>query len=1324
MRLRFFKILVLGLIELLSAPAFGQESIRFQQVTQVADLVNDQVISVRQDQEGFLWILSKRALKRYDGYEVRSYPSNFDLVLDEGLLLKSELYFDSNERVWVISGSLQPKYLDKVTGKFQEIPDLNSVTSMLELQQGVFLFGTLSGQLFQWDEAKKSKELVLVKSNQEIVKLLRDPEKEDQILILFKDEIGRMNTKTQAYSMVHSIPISSPEKFTTAYLDKTGKLWLGTFRHGLYAMTEYNSSPDPKVQAFVYTEIHSPILDIIEDKEARIWVSTFDEGIYVWETKSNSWDHFRYQKNSSHTLAHNFVPTLLEDDSGTIWIGTFGAGLSFYDSYLNQYHSLKNQNTPKDINLENIKTIYTDSSEVIWIGTGGKGLISYDMKSQNWTSYHTGMPNGTFLKSDQIQHLSGIGENLWISYSQGGLSKWNPQTGKNTYFDEKTNPSIPEGQILKVFPASADHVWLCTKEGGLLLLHSQNGIINRFDFQPDSINSFPDNHITELLHPEKEVVWVGTGSQGLVKLHTESGHFQQFMPELEDSDSQLPWSITSLAQGIDQQIWVGTASHGLWLFDSKTEEWKTPTALVLLKNSTIYGLSTDQLGKVWISTAQGVSSLESGPDGEYRLHHFGSNVEETFSYGQGVFFQNPDLGIFIGGFDQILFFNGKEIRQNSLHPKVKLTKLTQGKEEIPIVDGLRLSPSQNDLTFHFSTLSFSAPDQSVFQYRLLGAEDEWRLQQGINQVSYNNLNPGDYQLEIRGSNYNGVWSLEPLVFKFQIPPLWYQTLFIKLILAISLAVMLFLIYQYLKFRWSMKVKLAFKDQEMERMLELDQLKSAFFGNISHEFRTPLALIMGPAERLLQSSGDLVVKSKLKLILENAKKLMVLTDKILAIKKVSSERSPLQIKHGNLSLLIHSVLVNFSYLSIKKEVIIKSQIPLITEVWFDSDKMEVILENTIYFAIEVAQAKSAINVEATLENQNLKITVRFEVDPRHRHALNKNKQSPNSYSEQAELLMKKKLIEKLVHAHEGTFDSRVDNEWKAVFRMEFSVDKYSYHPSFVQEEEEDMDTELRDRLIPTTIHLDTAASKILVVEDNKNLRKFLCEELGKFYEVIEAENGKTGLYEALKSNPDLILSDVMMPEMDGFEFCDKIKTNELTSHIPFILLTAKTEEESQLLALRLGVDDYIQKPFSFQKLALRIEKLIELRNKLRVRYASSVRIAPSEIASSSLDEKFLQKVQELVDDKMMESDFSIEQFCQHLGMSRMQLHRKLTALTGLSTSAFIRDQRLRLAVQKLEKTDETIAEIAYSVGFSSPSYFIKCFKESYQMTPMEYQKAAC
>lgn len=270
----------------------------------------------------------------------------------------------------------------------------------------------------------------------------------------------------------------------------------------------------------------------------------------------------------------------------------------------------------------------------------------------------------------------------------------------------------------------------------------------------------------------------------------------------------------------------------------------------------------------------------------------------------------------------------------------------------------------------------------------------------------------------------------------------------------------------------------------------------------------------------------------------------------------------------------------------------------------------------------------------------------------------------------------------------------------------------------------MDTELIDRLVPTTIHLDTAASKILVVEDNKNLRKFLCEELGKSYEVLEAENGKTGLYEALKSNPDLILSDVMMPEMDGFEFCDKIKTNELTSHIPFILLTAKTEEESQLLALRLGVDDYIQKPFSFQKLALRIEKLIELRNKLRVRYASSVRIAPSEIASSSLDEKFLQKVQELVDDKMMEPDFSIEQFCQHLGMSRMQLHRKLTALTGLSASAFIRDQRLRLAVQKLEKTDETIAEIAYSVGFSSPSYFIKCFKESYQMTPMEYQKAAC
>lgn len=1321
MRWLFFQILALFcFFWLLAFPALPQESMRFQQATQVTDLVNNRVLAIQQDQDGFLWLLTERALKRYDGYEVKEFPNNFDFVLDGDLLLRGDFGFDSSGHVWVITESLKPQFLDPFSREFQTIPEFNSVTAMLEIRQGVFLFGTLSGQLYQWDKAKNSRELVMAKTNQEIVKLLRNPQKEGEILILFRDGIGRLNTKTQAYTQVFSNPTPSPEKFTTAYFDAGGKLWLGTFRHGLYHLEGDRLTKEQGMETWETSGIKSPVLDILEDKTGRIWVATFDAGIYVRDAKSTSWTQFQYQKNNSQTLASNAVSSLMEDNSGTIWIGTLGAGLSYYDSYLNQFQTLSNQNTPEGIHLENIQAIYADSSDKLWVGTGGKGLVSYSLKDGKWQSYSFIPASGAFLKSDWIESLSGIGNDLWISYTRGGLSRWNPQTGTQEYFGENTDPSLSAGQILKVYPAAANLLWLCTRQGGLLLFSPKDGIIKRFVFEPGIAHSFPDNHITALLRPEEEVVWVGTGSQGLIRLQPETGLFQQFRPNLQDSSSQLPWTVTSLAQSADQRIWVGTASHGLWFFDEKSGRWESPSALDLLKNSPIYGLSEDHKGQLWIATGEGILSLGSGAGEEYRLHQFGSKAEQTFSYGQGVFFQDPGLGVFIGGFDQILFFKGEDIRQNTYGPNIRLTKIMQGEEEVTLDREVSLGANQSDLTFYFSTLSFSAPDQSRFHYRLLGEEEEWRIQQGVNHVSYTNLKPGDYQFEVRGSNYNGVWSPGLQVFRFQIKKPWHQTLLMKILLAIGLTALLLFIYQHLKFRWFMKVKLELKDQEMARLLELDQLKSAFFGNISHEFRTPLALIMGPAERLWESSEDLVYKSKMKLILDNAKKLAILTDKILAIKKVPSERAPLQIKHGNLSLLIQSVLVNFSYLSVQKEVIIRPHIPLITEVWFDSDKMETLLENVIYLAIESSQTKSDIHFEAKLDKQNLTLWIVFQLDPQHRLTMIQEEKPSGPYSDPAGLHMKKKLIEKLVAGHQGTFAYAVNRSHGAKFRMDFSLDKYSYHPSFVQEDEESVPDD-GNRHAAKGTRLETAASKILIVEDNKNLRTFLAGELGKSYEVVEAENGKTGLYEALRSNPDLILSDIMMPEIDGFELCEKIKTNELTSHIPLILLTAKIEEESQLLALQLGVDDYIQKPFSFQKLALRIEKLIELRNKLRVRYASSVRIAPSEITSSSLDEKFLQKVQKLVDEEMMESEFSIEQFCQRVGMSRMQLHRKLTALTGLSTSAFIRDQRLRLAVQKLEKTDETIAEIAYSVGFSSPSYFIKCFKESYQMTPLEYQK---
>jgi DNA-binding response OmpR family regulator len=309
-----------------------------------------------------------------------------------------------------------------------------------------------------------------------------------------------------------------------------------------------------------------------------------------------------------------------------------------------------------------------------------------------------------------------------------------------------------------------------------------------------------------------------------------------------------------------------------------------------------------------------------------------------------------------------------------------------------------------------------------------------------------------------------------------------------------------------------------------------------------------------------------------------------------------------------------------------------------------------------------------------------------------------------------------LVKDLVELNKGQIHLHLEE--KDCFRVEIviPVEKYSFRPEHVLEEEEFAEGSGHKA---NEVLASDDAPLILVVEDNYKVRSFIISELRPYYQTLEADNGREGLFLALKKVPDLIISDVMMPEMDGIELCQTLKKDEKTSHIPIILLTAKSEEDNVVKGLEVGADDYMLKPFGIKQLLVRIEKLIELRRNLRIRYSGKTSISPNEIAITSTDEKFLEKVQSIVDKDLGDSNFTVDEFCKKLGMSRMQLHRKLTALTGLSTSAFIRDQRLRLAIQRLDKSGESISEIAYAVGFSSPSYFIKCFKETYGLTPNEF-----
>ena len=518
----------------------------------------------------------------------------------------------------------------------------------------------------------------------------------------------------------------------------------------------------------------------------------------------------------------------------------------------------------------------------------------------------------------------------------------------------------------------------------------------------------------------------------------------------------------------------------------------------------------------------------------------------------------------------------------------------------------------------------------------------------------------------------------------------------------------------------MKVKLRLKENEAIRLQEINTFKSNFFTNISHEFRTPLTLISGPIERMIVQSDNPVFKSQLNLVKQNANRLLNLVDQLLEVSKIKSGKQKLYVAKGNLGLLLQTIVVNYFQLASEKNMKLQTHIPVMTEVWFDADKVEKIAGNLIHNAIKYGRPDTDIELNCKIADGDLQFTIANESITRYK---------PEEIEKLAEYFFQKNrksdgygigisLVNDLVQICHGNIEMNfVDEKTFKVF-VSLPVIKYAYRPDEIEDETENEALPDQSFVLQKAGH---NAPLVLLVEDNEDVSNFLVEELQYHYQVIKAKDGKEGLFLALKEIPDLIISDIMMPDFDGIELCHSLKSDEKTSHIPIILLTAKSDEEDILKGLEAGADDYFLKPMSTKKLLIRIEKLIDLRRKLSNRYNNNKRISPKELALTSTDEKFLQKVQQIVDQDLPDPNFSIDVFCEKLGMSRMQLHRKMTALTGLSATAFIRDQRLQMALKRLKSNSESVSEVAYAVGFSSPSYFIKCFRETYQMTPSEYLK---
>lgn len=1124
---------------------------------------------------------------------------------------------------------------------------------------------------------------------------------------------------------------------------------------------------------------------LLDDKN-NVWIGTERGGVNFYNTNQNVVEHFEYHPDNPNSLSYSTVNSVYKNE-GVLWIGTAGGGLNKYDTQTGIFrHYLNVPDDPSSISSDFITTITKDKYGRLWIGTWGWGLNILSETGINSDKFIRHLaPERAGLTSNFISSVvADVSGNLWIG-TLGGLVKYN--ISEDQY--EPFNPVDEKIRISNVGCLLFENettLWLGTRNG-LYRLQSADGsfdvsntVIDIFTSSGADPNSISGNYVISVLKDVEGNLWFGTYGQGLNKLIVKGDKVQ--FKSFTTKDGLSNTVIYGIEQDSENNIWLST-DFGLSRLNPKTEDFRNFYTVDGLLNNQYYWSATHKSedGKLYFGGMEGLDAF------------YPQWIKDDFESGKVVI---TDIKILNESVVQGKEYNGVVVLNDSPHTTEKIN----------------ISYKEKVFGIEFSSLNFRQPKMIEYAYILEGFENEWNyVPSGRRYATYTNLKPGEYVFKVKASGSKGEFDTSTTSIAISIAPPFWDTLWFKFLCGLAL---LGIVFGYIRYRtYSLKrqkvvleaqvkertekinrQKEALSNQAMllqdnnrdleekQKLIEgqnkeiLDQhdelkklnrklklvskLRLSFFTNISHEFRTPLTLILGPIEKLLQDkSMNAEIKNTLNIMNRNAQRMLHLINQLMDFRKIEKGRMELRVTKEDLGIFCRNVFKAFEPLSDLKQIDFSyKEEGMPSEVWFDRQKMENILYNLLSNAFKYTKEGGKVILEVkgiTFEESQLQLN-ESESDTDKPVVSIKVIDTGIGISEENLPLVFKRfyrieseeafkisgsgiglaLTEELIRTHHGEIFVSSKLKEGSVFEIQFpclknfygaheltsqptaGVDVYeqveilkneflAYTPSD-DEEFAELDTVNKDK--PT----------VLIVEDNNDLRKFIAQRLSKSFNVLEASNGAIGIITAEKMAPDLVISDVMMPEKDGLELCASLKNNLETSHIPIILLTAKSEIEDQIAGLQIGADDYLSKPFNFDLLEVRVQNLIDLRNNLRSKFLESADFKVDEATTTIKDRKFLEHTIKLVEDNMENPEFGVKEFVNEVGISRSLLHKKLTGLTGQSAGEFINHLRMKKAQQLLLQNELNISEVAYSVGYNDPKYFTRLFSKYFGQSPKEFQ----
>jgi len=1274
---------------------FGQIKIH-KHLTSKDGLVNDRIEVIEQDKKGYLWIGTDDGLSRWDGNKFFNYQKHNGLSSSR----IKDLAVDNNNLIYVATFG----------GGLNIIED--NVISILNESNGILTNWLLC---------------VTTLSNGDI---LVGGEK-GSITLLSKNKLTRwIEPEKLNYKDVYEV-----------FESRDGTIYIGTFQGGFFTFKNGElknySAKDGLINENVYSFLENP--------DGSIYLST-NLGVHLLKDDKIEYINKLWGRKASS------CKTILSDSSGNIYFTT-DEGLIILNK-----NKIELIGTENGLSFNEISSLFIDEYGVVYIGTFGNGIdiLSpgkieifnsatglpadkvWSIYQEENSDFYFGTQNGLAIFADGERKVLSMAD-----YNYGNVVK-DIQKSKNgkiyigtTYginiLSGKTNKKLTKSDglvdtYIMDLAETADGKILAATRFGVIILDNEN-VANL-----TKADGLLDDHILSVLVGKDSTIYFGTNGQGI------STYKNFAFKTITKKDGLSDLTINVMAEDKNGSLYFGTDEGGLNIL--KNGKISVLDINSGLSSNSIQALTVSDDGKVYASTNNGLNIIDfSQATPIVLVIDSESGLPSNLCLDKALYLDISGF-VWVGTANGLVKYNPHKDIENKKPPRIYITSLQIYNEDISLQDFIKsteLEYNQNYLTFGFTGINLSAPHKIKYKYRLAGIDDEW-IESKFNSVQYTNLGSGSYTFEVKAMNEFGYWS-ESAKLSFVITPPFWKTWWAYLIYFVLASAGFVAIRRYELNRVKLKNDLKLKEFESQKLQEVDEIKSRFFANISHEFRTPLTIIIGSLEKLKSKMENNSDSKEFVVMKRNASRLLQLINQLLELSRIESGNVKLNASESDLVKFLKRIVASFSSLANQKNIQLTFNKVPVDDIqtnaeifaFYDRKKLETVFYNLLSNAVKFSPEGEMIDVSILKEDGFVKIIFNnsgIEIpSEKLNNIFDRFYQVDDNGTRNFEGTgIGLSLVKEYLELHKGKIVVESNNN-QTLFTIHLLLgNQHLSESEITNEDSEQLSTGIipSDDLLTITKEIvneqiETDKTIILVVEDNPDLREMIKENLQENYFVLEAENGVKGLKLAEETIPDLIISDIMMPEMDGYELASKIKTNEKTNHIPVILLTAKAATKDKLTGLETGADDYLIKPFNSEELKIRVKNLIKIRKQMQKKYQSQMLVKPADVVVPSTQKVFLDKLTSIIENNISNENFSVEILCDEIGMSRAQLHRKIKALTNQSASEFIRNFRLQRAAELLKQDAGNIAEISYRVGFGSQAYFTKTFQEVYGQTPLEFKK---